>query len=471
MPSTLSSPSLPTRAHRCPAAMIITKHLAKCRNNIRIKPILGDLFRKSIIPETVYCDITGTLQTSSKVDILLNYLQKAPDDKVIEDFCSVLKTSCEEQCLFSHGSLAETILNDIEHPTDPAYLEEMEPIPQSHTLNKERFPCYPLGEHTTAMEWATSSSNFQPNPAGSSSTLNLIGKAQITLMETDGSNGTHFSASTDSVIPLEPLDSVEHGALVSALHGIRSQSVERALAMAKYIQSLKWLCLDLKLAAIEAVVPDVDEALPILSDALEECEKDECLNPVILKCRIRCRLAWNYRSKDVEKALEYAKDAIKLGEDIKGDFGPAQAESYYARLLYILKKPSSKEEFDQISHHHSRATDLRRALPEWMKNILVHCEMWVAMHKVLAAQYYMDHNMDDQRQLNIEAANYILGALNQHDLRKADIAFYNQIRFLQYRLLDNKDMANQMAQSAIAYYKDSGRHDDATELSKSLSNS
>ena len=139
--------------------MIITKHLAKCRNNIRIKPILGDLFRKSIIPKTVYCDITGTLQTSSKVDILLNYLQKAPDDKVIEDFCSVLKTSCEEQCLFSHGSLAETILNDIGHPTDPAYLEEMEPIPQSHTLNKERFPCYPLGEHTTAMEWATSYPN------------------------------------------------------------------------------------------------------------------------------------------------------------------------------------------------------------------------------------------------------------------------------------------------------------------------
>ena len=117
------------------------------------------------------------------------------------------------------------------------------------------------------------------------------------------SNVKDFSHSlfqlTISVTPIKPsgpLKSKTHRKLVQMLWSLRSSEPKKAQTALDVILMKKGLPLDIKLACLDAGLCSATQNLPRLKKALEECDKAECQNPLILKCRLHIHIAACYLS-------------------------------------------------------------------------------------------------------------------------------------------------------------------------------
>ena len=496
---------------RVPPRMVVTEE--DFFKLLRLRPIVGELNSKGVFLNQftyVVRDINDTNENRLKIKYLLEYLKNIEVQEkktILLRFCDVLRKSVEKEMLPSHKILAEKILNELQSCNSflgtnviPLKLPSKRTLYQRfewHNLqadsNTEKRPKLSVSggdcqivqpsrrsasSQTSIVNWSddyydsetdcvpsTNTGNSYNTKSAEQEALLLVGLAYVTRLksETIMDQGRCTPRGLDLALPTGPLKSPEHRALVSEMRLIRVQSKEKAMKMVFQVKSMNNLDLDLKLAAIQAVVPSSAEAIPILQDALELCGRAK--NPVILKCRIHYRLVWcYYRIKDMEKAQEHADASVQLASLIGGDFGPAQAESYYARLQQRIKKPSSKEDLDQVNLHHSKVVDIKRTLPEWMKSLLVRSELETAMHKVVTALLLKDEDMNTMAAQTLAEGQQILEQVDKHYFEIADKAFYCQIKFLQHKVDGRKDMAKQMARRAIAYHNECGRKNDAQEV-------
>ena len=180
---------------------------------------------------------------------------------------------------------------------------------------------------------------------------------------------------TISVAPIKPsgpLKSKTHRKLVQMLWSLRSSEPEKAETAVDVILMKKGLPLDIKLACLDAGLCSATRNLPKLKKALEECDRAECQNPLILKCRLHLHIAAYYLSAyfgvggvDLRKHMQ---NAIELSTQIAGDFSVLRAAAFTVLSEYEQAKYNTTvQRFDEMLLQADWKIEQYHALPEWMR--------------------------------------------------------------------------------------------------------
>ena len=195
---------------------------------------------------------------------------------------------------------------------------------------------------------------------------------QTTSNERDLSHSLfQLTISVAPIKPSGPLKSKTHRKLVQMLWSLRSSEPEKAETALDVIFMKKGLPLDIKLACLDAGLCSATRNLPRLKKALEECDKAECQNPLILKCRLHLHIASCHLSAYIGvggvNMRKHIQSAFELSTQISGDFSVLWAAglkvtSDYEQAKYNL----TIQRLDEILLQGDRNIDCYQALPEWM---------------------------------------------------------------------------------------------------------
>jgi hypothetical protein len=156
------------------------------------------------------------------------------------------------------------------------------------------------------------------------------------------------------------------------LWSLRSSEPDKAETAVDVILMKKGLPLDIKLACLDAGLYTGIHNLPRLKKALEECDKAECQNPLILKCRLHLHIASCHLSTyigvggvDLKKHMQCA---FELSAQISSDFSVLRAAAFKVTSDYEqVKYNITPQRFDEILLQGDRNIDCYQALPEWMR--------------------------------------------------------------------------------------------------------
>ena len=196
---------------------------------------------------------------------------------------------------------------------------------------------------------------------------------QTTSNEKDFSHSLfQLTISVTPIKPSGPLKSKTHRKLVQMLWSLRSSEPEKAKTALDVILMKKGLPLDIKLACLDAGLCSATRNIPRLKKALEECDKAECQNPLILKCRLHlhitacCLSAYTgFGGLDLRKHM---LNAIELSTQISGDFSVLRAARFKVMSDYEQAKYNiTPQRFDEILLQADRSIDHYQAIPEWMR--------------------------------------------------------------------------------------------------------
>jgi hypothetical protein len=155
------------------------------------------------------------------------------------------------------------------------------------------------------------------------------------------------------------------------LWSLRSSEPDKAETAVDVILMKKGLPLDIKLACLDAGLYTGIHNLPRLKKALEECDRAECQNPLILKCRLHIHIGLCYVSRyvgvggvDLKKHMQCA---FELSAQISSDFSVLRAAAFKVTSDYEqVKYNITPQRFDEILLQGDRNIDCYQALPEWM---------------------------------------------------------------------------------------------------------
>jgi tetratricopeptide (TPR) repeat protein len=196
---------------------------------------------------------------------------------------------------------------------------------------------------------------------------------QTTSNERDLSHSLfQLTISVAPIKPSGPLKSKTHRKLVQMLWSLRSSEPDKAETAVDVILMKKGLPLDIKLACLDAGLYTGIHNLPRLKKALEECDKAECQNPLILKSRIHMHIAACHLSVfgrvgglDMRK---HTQSALELSTQIGGDYSGVRAAGFKVLSDYERSKYNiTLQRFDEILLQGDRNIDCYQALPEWMR--------------------------------------------------------------------------------------------------------
>ena len=193
---------------------------------------------------------------------------------------------------------------------------------------------------------------------------------QTTSNEKDFSHSLfQLTISVTPIKPSGPLKSKTHRKLVQMLWSLRSSEPEKAETALDVILMKKGLPLDIKLACLDAGLCSATRNLPRLKKALEECDKAECQNPLILKCRLHLHIASCHLSVNTGMDMrKHIQSALDLSTQISGDFSVLRAAGFKVMSDYEQAKYNiTPQRFDEILLQADRSIDCYQAIPEWMR--------------------------------------------------------------------------------------------------------
>ena len=196
---------------------------------------------------------------------------------------------------------------------------------------------------------------------------------QTTSNEKDLSHSLfQLTISVTPIKPSGPLKSKTHRKLVQMLWSLSANEPGKAKTALNVILMKKGLPLDIKLACLDAGLCSATQNLPRLKKALEECDKAECQNPLILKCRLHLHIASCHLSTyigvggvDLKKHMQCA---FELSAQISSDFSVLRAAAFKVTSDYEqVKYNITPQRFDEILLQADRNIDRYQALPDWMR--------------------------------------------------------------------------------------------------------
>ena len=471
-----------------PAEPILdTPSVRKRFQDVQVAVIIGQLYTEGIVPESLKNDVNTVDAPSKKCKLLFEHLceQNVSD---IKAFCEFLHTSADLDSVLvpAHKIVANEILQAVENApvhvvtTDLAISSKRgatarDLTPQLHRKrycnvdDVERDCAYPrvLGASSGVTVFDTRGLDSLED--GSEQWIDLARqmrvKAQGECLAID------WPATVGKVPSSAELRRGFHRSMVSEMRKLRVSSAEAALEMAQKLMKYRGtdLSLDLKISAIQAVLPSSNAAIPHFQKLLQWCKRADCINPTTLACRVLYRLVWCYhRAKNTEKALEYAQEARRLATFVSDDFGSAQADSYYARLEYRRTKDNlSEEKILELEDCHDRVLQKVGKLELWMRPILVRAVLEVAMHKAVSAEFYLKQDQSSAVRLQLRAAQRILDNVQEEysgSLENADLAYFYQISCIVSKLNGQLERARELGESSVSYHVKCGRHSDAAEV-------
>ena len=260
---------------------------------------------------------------------------------------------------------------------------------------------------------------------------------QTTSNERDLSHSLfQLTISVTPIKPSGPLKSRTHRKLVQMLWSLRSSEPEKAETAVDVILMKKELPLDIKLACLDAGLYTATRNLPRLKKALEECDKAECQNPLILKCRLHLHIACCHLSVNTGVDMrKHIQSALELSTQISGDYSVLRAAGLKVLSDYVQAKYNiTPQRFDEILLQGDRNIDCYQTLPEWMRQGGIEAyfsRVYVGTEK---AAFYQNH---DQKllQASLRTTQAILQQL-EHILSYLDTVqtayYYHNVARLSY---------------------------------------
>ena len=198
-------------------------------------------------------------------------------------------------------------------------------------------------------------------------------RKRVTTYNTDFTYSHYpFIISVAPIKPSGPLKSKTHRKLVQMLWSLRSSEPEKAETALDVILMKKGLPLDIKLACLDAGLCSATQNLPRLKKALEECDKAECQNPLILKCRLHIHIAGCYLSAyigvggvDMKKHMQCA---FELSTQISGDYAKLRGANCRSWVDFMEAKHClSEQKMSDILTHVDNSLQHYKDMPGWMR--------------------------------------------------------------------------------------------------------
>ena len=290
---------------------------------------------------------------------------------------------------------------------------------------------------------------------------NIIGKAEVLLCQTqEGPFDFSMPKGIVCIMPHGPLKQALQRVLIKKMFRIREHSSAEALFFVKSLMKKKQICLDLRLAALQSVVPSCERRLDILLYGLQKCDRPECKNPLILKCRFHNRLVKCYYDEgNMDKAREHAQVALQLGSQIGGDFGPVQAQLYCCfiensvmRVPYALKG----KELLEAERHYERALGMMEGLPAWMEETLLGLLMEYALLKMMIGAYYIKEGKEEEAKKSVSVGEGILSRFDETSFGPLSFAYYYGAKALMYKVRGLNELARRHGDRVIEYLNKCG---------------
>ena len=451
-------------------------------HDVQVAVIIGQLYTEGLVPESLKNDVNATSMPSKKSKLLLKYLCRLNVSDV-KEFCEFLHRTADSVHIPAHRMVADAILQAIDNaPIHRAATDLMVNTKRGATsrdltpqLNRKRYCAADDVERDSACIQSVGTSTVA-NTEAPDNLEDASGKwielaRQMRAEEKHARLAIEWPAAVGKVSSSTELRRGMHRCMVSEMRKLRVSSADDALAMAQQLMNYtgKDLSLDLKMAAIQAVLPSSNSAIPLFLELLQWSEKADCLNPLTHACRVQYRLVWCYhRAKNMEKAMEHALEARRLAMLVSDDFASAQADSYYARLEYRRVKDNlSEEKILELEDCHDRVLQKVAKLDRWMRPILVRAMLEVAMHKAVSSEFYQKHHQTSAVRLQLKAAQRILDNIQEEFggmPENADLAYFYQISCLVKKFSGQLERAKELGECSIQYHEKCGRHSDAAEV-------
>ena len=455
--------------------------------DVQVAAIIGQLYTEGLVPESLKNDVNATDLLSKKRKLLYKHLCKQTVGDV-KKFCEFLRASADSINVMvpAHKMVADEILKAIENPPVNIATADLGINAKRGATYRDLTPELQRKRYCDMHD--VEKDCAYPQVSNTCTALTPFDAQQDTLQ--DGSRQWNDLAIQMRVkvqgkpLPIDwpsalwkvpssaELRRSQHRCMVTEMRMLRISSAEAALGMAQKLMKYKGsdLSLDLKVSAIQAVLPSSSAAIPILEELLEWCKSPECINPRQLACRLHYRLVWCYhRAKNREKAMEHALEATELGKSVSDDFGSAQADSYYARLEYRRSKDNlTEEKILELEDCHDRVMQKVGRLEHWTRPILVRAVLEVAMHKAVSSEFYLkEKDQPSAVKLQLRAAQRILANVQEEfggKLENADLAYFYQISCIVSKLNGQLEKAKEFGEISVSYHEKCGRHTDAAEV-------
>lgn len=454
-------------------------------HDVRVADIIGQLYTEGLVPESLKNDVNAASAPSKKRKLIYKHLCSL-NVSGVKEFCEFLRTSADSVHIPAHKMVADEILQAIDNaPVHIATADLTVITKRGATANSRDLTPELTRKRYCATDDVERDSAF-PQTAGTSTVFET--EAPDTLQDANGKwielarqmrveeqHTPHLAiewpAAVGKVASSVELRGGMHRCVVSEMRKLRVSSAENALAMAQKLMNYtgKELKRDLKMAAVQAVLPSSNTAIPLFLELLQWCKRADCINPLTHACRVQYRLVWCYhRAKNMEKAMEHALETRRLAVLVSDDFGSAQADSYYARLEYRRVKDNlSEEKILELEDCHDRVLQKVAKLERWMRPILVRAMLEVAMHKAVSSEFYHKHDQTSAVRLQLTAAQRILDNIQEEFggmLENADLAYFYQISCLVKKFSGQLERAKELGECSVAYHQKCGRHTDAAEV-------
>ena len=470
-----------------PAKSILdTQSLRDKFQDVQVAPIIGQLYTEGIVTESLKNDVNATDIPSKKRKLLFKHLCKQ-SVRDVKTFCKFLCTSADSIPIPAHKMVADEILKAIDNPPVHIVTADLAISAKRGATSRELTPELHRKRFCTILDAESDGAYVQVSDRSTDITFYDVRGLQDTseggisqwidsAMQMRGKEhcerlAIDWPAALGKIAATSELRRGQHRCLVSEMRKLRVSSAEASLDMAQKLMKYKGtdLSLDSKISAVQAVLPSCDAAIPLFKNLLEWCKTPDCLNSIRLGCRVHYRLVWCYhRAKNSEKAMEHAREAMRLATFVSDDFGSAQADSYYARLEYRRTKANlSEEKILELEDCHDRVLQKVGKLDRWMRPLLVRAILEVAMHKAVSSEFYHKRDQPSAVRLQLRAAQRILDNIENEygrSLENADLAYLYQISCIVSKLNGQLERAKELGDKSVIYHEKCGRHGDAAEV-------
>ena len=465
-------------------SVLDTPAVQKRFHDVQVDVIIGQLYTEGLAPESLKNDVNAAGAPSKKNKLLYTHLCSL-DVSDVKEFCEFLHRTADSVHIPAHRMVAEAILQAIDNaPMHLAATDQKVNAKRGATsrdltpqLNRKRYcAADDVERDRTCMQsvgTSTVSDTGAPDDLEDAigKWIELARQMRVEEQHAYACLAIDLPATVGKVSSSTELRRGLHRCMVSEMRKLRVSSADNALAMAQQLMNYtgKDLSLDLKIAAVQAVLPSSNAAFPLFHKLLQWSKTADCINPITHACQVHYRLAWCYhKAKNMEKAMEHALEARRLAMLVSDDFASAQADSYYARLEYKRVKDNlTEEKILELEDCHDRVLQKVAKLDRWMRPILVRAMLEVAMHKAVSSEFYQRHHQESAVRLQLRAAQRILDNVQEEFgglLGNADLAYFYRISCLLNKSKGQLKIAKEFGDYSEIFYVKCGRHSDAAEV-------
>ena len=256
-------------------------------------------------------------------------------------------------------------------------------------------------QEVVAMSEQKYTGNFTPDVTANRKKEKTTGRSIEYHSTSNPENFTHshfrLTVAISFLKPSGPLKSKTHRKLVQMLWCLRTSEPEKAKTALDVILMKKGLPLDIKLACLDAGLCSATQNLPRLKKALEECDKAECQNPLILKCRLHLHIASCHLSAyigvgglDMRKHIQ---SAFELSTQISGEHSALRAANTKIWSNYEETKHNlTIERLDEMMAEADRNIKHYHVIPEWTKPISMSTFLVKAFMEIEKAEFHKHHD-------------------------------------------------------------------------------